>query len=35
MNAVGPQESVERALQAATADECVVIAEETSAANLR
>ena len=33
--AVGPQEAVERALQAATADECMVIAEETSAANLR
>ncbi len=33
--AIGPQETVERALQSATADECVVIAEETSAANLR
>jgi predicted Zn-dependent protease len=32
---IGPQETVERALQSATADECVVIAEETSAANLR
>ncbi|HTS98773.1 MAG TPA: metallopeptidase TldD-related protein [Streptosporangiaceae bacterium] len=30
-----PQETVERALQAATCDDCVVIAEETSAANLR
>ncbi len=30
-----PQETVERALRAATTDECVVIAEETSAANLR
>ena len=30
-----PQDTVERALQAATCDDCVVIAEETSAANLR
>jgi len=30
-----PQDAVERALQAATCDDCVVIAEETSAANLR
>jgi len=35
MSTVGPQETVERALQSAAADECVVIAEETSAANLR
>jgi predicted Zn-dependent protease len=35
VSAVGPQETVERALQAATVDDCVVIAEETSAANLR
>jgi predicted Zn-dependent protease len=32
---VSPQEAVERALQAATSDDCVVIAEETSSANLR
>jgi predicted Zn-dependent protease len=32
---IGPQDAVERALQAVKADECVVIAEETSAANLR
>jgi predicted Zn-dependent protease len=30
-----PQEAVERALQASTSDDCVVIAEETSEANLR
>ena len=30
-----PQEAVERALQAATCDDCVVIAEEASEANLR
>jgi predicted Zn-dependent protease len=32
---VSPQEAVERALHAATSDDCVVIAEETSSANLR
>jgi len=32
---VNPQELVERALQASTADGCVVIAEESSSANLR
>jgi predicted Zn-dependent protease len=32
---VSPQDAVERALQAATSDDCVVIAEETSSANLR
>jgi len=32
---VTPQESVERALELSRADECVVIAEETSRANLR
>ena len=32
---VTPQETVERALAAARCDECVVIAEETSTANLR
>jgi predicted Zn-dependent protease len=31
----GPQDAVERALAAATSDDCVVIAEETSSANLR
>jgi predicted Zn-dependent protease len=30
-----PQDAVERALQAATCDDCVVIAEEASEANLR
>src|SRR2546430_7626605 len=30
-----PQETVERALAAAKSDDCVVIAEETSTANLR
>jgi predicted Zn-dependent protease len=33
--ALSPQETVERALAAAKSDDCVVIAEETSAANLR
>ena len=33
--AAGPQETVERALAAATGDDCVVIAEENSTANLR
>ena len=32
---IAPQETVERALQAATCDDCVVITEETSASNLR
>jgi predicted Zn-dependent protease len=32
---VTPQETVERALAAATCDDCVVIAEETATANLR
>ena len=32
---LSPQETVERALAAARSDDCVVIAEETSAANLR
>ncbi len=32
---VSPQEAVERALAAARSDDCVVIAEETSSANLR
>jgi predicted Zn-dependent protease len=31
----GPQDTVERALAASRSDDCVVIAEETSAANLR
>ena len=31
----GPQETVERALAAARSDDCVVIADETSSANLR
>jgi len=30
-----PQEAIERALAASRSDDCVVIAEETSAANLR
>jgi predicted Zn-dependent protease len=34
-NGVPPQETVERALAAARCDDCVVIAEETSTANLR
>jgi len=33
--ALSPQDAVERALQAATCDDCVVIADESSAANLR
>ena len=33
--APSPQDAVERALQAATCDDCVVIADESSAANLR
>ena len=32
---IGPQETVERALAAARGDDCVVIADETSSANLR
>src|SRR5207244_4248406 len=32
---IGPQETVERALAAARCDDCVVIADETSSANLR
>jgi predicted Zn-dependent protease len=32
---IGPQDTVERALAASRSDDCVVIAEETSAANLR
>jgi predicted Zn-dependent protease len=35
MTEIQPQEAVERALAAATCDDCVVIAEETSSANLR
>jgi predicted Zn-dependent protease len=36
MSAVpSPQEAVERALEAATSDDCVVMAEESSSANLR
>ena len=35
MTAFSPQETVERALAAARCDDCVVIAEETSTANLR
>ena len=35
MTAQSPQDTVERALQAARCDECVVIAEEQSSANLR
>jgi predicted Zn-dependent protease len=35
MTTFPPQEAVERALQAATCDDCVVIAEEDSEANLR
>ena len=34
-NGVSPQQTVERALAAARGDDCVVIAEETSGANLR
>ncbi|HUA30313.1 MAG TPA: metallopeptidase TldD-related protein [Streptosporangiaceae bacterium] len=35
MSELTPQDAVERALASATCDECVVIAEETSEANLR
>ncbi len=35
MTRFSPQDAVERALQAATCDDCVVIAEENSEANLR
>ena len=35
MSGPSPQETVERALAAAKSDDCVVIAEETSTANLR
>jgi predicted Zn-dependent protease len=35
MSELSPQETVERALAAAKSDDCVVIAEESSAANLR
>jgi predicted Zn-dependent protease len=35
MTVLPPQEAVDRALQAATCDDCVVIAEEASEANLR
>ncbi len=35
MSEISPAETVERALAAARSDDCVVIAEETSAANLR
>jgi predicted Zn-dependent protease len=35
MTGFSPQDAVERALQAATCDDCVVIAEETAEANLR
>jgi predicted Zn-dependent protease len=35
VTALSPQETVERALAAARGDDCVVIAEETSTANLR
>ncbi len=35
MTPMPPQEAVERALAVATCDDCVVIAEETSSANLR
>ena len=35
MSDLAPQDAVERVLAAATCDDCVVIAEETSAANLR
>jgi predicted Zn-dependent protease len=35
MTGFSPQDAVERALQAVTCDDCVVIAEETSEANLR
>ncbi len=35
MSTQAPQEAVERALQAARCDDCIVIAEESSTANLR
>jgi predicted Zn-dependent protease len=35
MTMISPQDAVERALKAATCDDCVVIAEENSSANLR
>ncbi len=35
MSANSPQEAVERALAAARCDDCVVIADESSSANLR
>ena len=35
MTVISPQDAVERALNAATCDDCVVIAEENSSANLR
>ena len=35
MTTISPQDAVERALKAATCDDCVVIAEESSSANLR
>ncbi len=35
MSGLSPQEAVERALAASRSDDCVVIAEETSSANLR
>ena len=35
MSRPGPQSAVERALAAARCDDCLVIADETSSANLR
>ena len=35
MSGLSPQEAVERALAASRSEDCVVIAEETSSANLR
>ncbi|MGH3202801.1 MAG: PmbA/TldA family metallopeptidase, partial [Streptosporangiaceae bacterium] len=35
LSGVSPQEAVERALAVSRSDDCVVIAEETSSANLR
>ena len=35
MTMISPQDAIERALKAATCDDCVVIAEESSSANLR
>ena len=35
MSGLSPQEAVERALAASRSGDCVVIAEETSSANLR